>query len=70
MVIVTHSIAEYIKKNQQRKHARWKIADGEWSFEMVSGVWAGQELFDDVYPVYEYQKFNDKGTNPDGTKIK
>jgi hypothetical protein len=37
---------------------------------MVSGVWAGQELFDEVYPVYEYQKFNDKGTNPDGTKIK
>jgi hypothetical protein len=70
MAIVTHSIAEYIEKNQQRKHARWKIADGVWSFEVVKGVWGSVELFDEAFPVYEYQKFNDKGSNPDGTKIK
>jgi hypothetical protein len=70
MVIVTHSITEYIEKNQHRKHARWKIADGEWIFEVVKGVWGSIELFDEAFPIYEYQKFNDKGTNPDGTKIK
>jgi hypothetical protein len=70
VVIVTHSITEYIEKNQQRKNARWKIADGKWSFEVVNGVWGSVELFDESFPIYEYQKFNDKGSNPDGTKIK
>jgi hypothetical protein len=66
----THSIEEYIKGNQLRKNARWKIADGQWLFEMQQGIWASEELFDEFYPSYEYVKFNDKGTNPDKTKIK
>ena len=66
----TNSITEYIKGNQSRKNARWKIRDGEWLFEMQSGVWASQELFDEFYPSYEYVKFKDKGTNPDKTKIR
>ena len=66
----TSSISEYIKGNQLRKNAKWKIADGEWLFEMQNGIWGSQELFDEFYPIYEYVKFNDKGTNPDKTKIR
>ena len=67
---ITNSITEYIKGNQLRKNARWKIADGQWLFEMQQGIWASEELFDEFYPSYEYVKFNDKGSNPDKTKIK
>ncbi len=66
----TNSITEYIQGNQLRKNARWKIADGQWLFEMQQGIWASEELFDEFYPSYEYVKFNDKGTNPDKSKIK
>ena len=66
----TYSILEYIKKNQSRKNARWKIANGEWLFEMQNGVWGSIELFDEFYPIYEYIRFNDKGVNPDKTKIR
>ena len=66
----TYSISEYIKKNQLRKNARWKIANREWLFEMQNGVWGSIELFDEFYPIYEYIRFNDKGINPDKTKIR
>jgi hypothetical protein len=66
----TNSISEYIQGNQLRKNARWKIVDGMWLFEMQEGIWASQKLFDKFYPQYEYVKFNDKGSNPDKTKIK
>ena len=66
----TYSISHYIKMNQLRKNARWKIADGEWLFEMQNGVWGSIELFDEFYPIYEYIRFNDKGVNPDKTKIR
>jgi hypothetical protein len=66
----TNSITEYIKGNQLRKNAKWKIVDGEWLFEMQNGIWGSQELFDEFYPIYEYKKFNDKGVNPDKTKIR
>ena len=66
----TNSITEYIKGNQLRKNAKWKIADGEWLFEMQNGIWGSINLFDEFYPVYEYKKFNDKGVNPDKTKIR
>lgn len=66
----THSISEYIKGNQLRKNARWLIRDDEWLFEMQDGIWASQNIFDEFYPSYEYIKFNDKGTNPDKTKIR
>jgi len=67
---ITNSITEYIKGNLERKNVRWLLKDGEWMFEMQQGIWASEELFDEFYPSYEYVKFNDKGTNPDKTKIK
>jgi hypothetical protein len=67
---VTHSISEYIQGNLIRKNVRWLLKDGQWQFEMQPGVWASAELFDEFYPSYEYVKFNDKGSNPDKTKIK
>ena len=67
---ITNSITEYINGNQLRKNARWKIANRQWLFEMQQGIWASEELFDEFYPSYEYVKFNDKGSNPDKTKIK
>ena len=66
----TNSITEYINGNQLRKNAKWLIRDGEWLFEMQNGIWGSKELFDEFYPIYEYEKFNDKGTNPDKTKIR
>ena len=66
----TNSITEYIKGKQLRKNAKWLIRDGEWLFEMQNGIWGSQELIDEFYPVYEYVKFNDKGVNPDKTKIR
>lgn len=67
---ITHSISEYIKGNLERKNARWLFKNGELMFEMQPGVWASEEIFDEFYPSYEYVKFNDKGSNPDKTKIK
>ena len=66
----TYSISQYIKMNQLRKNARWKIANRKWLFEMQNGVWGSIELFDEFYPIYEYIRFNDKGVNPDKTKIR
>ena len=66
----TYSISQYIKMNQLRKNARWKIAKAEWLFEMQNGVWGSIELFDEFYHIYEYIRFNDKGVNPDKTKIR
>jgi len=66
----TNSITEYIQGNLNRKNVRWRLKDGEWMFEMQNGIWASEELFDEFYPSYEYIKFNDKGSNPDKTKIK
>ena len=69
-MITTNNISTYINGNQLRKNARWKIANGEWLFEMQNGVWGSIELFDEFYPMYEYIRFNDKGVNPDKTKIR
>ena len=69
-MITTNNISTYIKGNQLRKNARWKIVDREWLFEMQNGVWGSIELFDEFYPIYEYIRFNDKGVNPDKTKIR
>ena len=66
----TNNISTYINGNQLRKNARWKIANGEWLFEMQNGIWGSIELFDEFYPIYEYIRFNDKGVNPDKTKIR
>jgi hypothetical protein len=32
-------------------------------------VWMHEESFDEFYPKYDYKKFNDKGDNPDKTKV-
>ena len=69
-MVTTNNISTYINGNQLRKNARWKIANREWLFEMQNGIWGSQELFDEFYPIYEYIRFNDKGVNPDKTKIR
>jgi len=66
----THSISEYIQGNLERKNARWLFKNGELMFELQPDVWASEEIFDEFYPIYDYVKFNDKGSNPDKTKIK
>lgn len=68
-MIVTHSIAEYIEKNERRKNVCWRIHDGKWFFEMFPGFWQHEQSFDRFFPKYEYEKFNDKGLNPDKTRI-
>ena len=66
----THSIHEYINGNQARKNVRWLLKDGNWMFEIQTKIWSSEEMFDLYYPSYEFVKFNDKGSNPDKTKIK
>jgi hypothetical protein len=56
--------------NLDRKNVRWRLKDGEWMFEIHPKIWGSEEMFDLYYPSYEYVKFNDKGSNPDKTKIK
>jgi hypothetical protein len=67
---VTNSISEYIQGNLDRKNVRWLFKNGELMFELQQDVWASEEIFDEFYPIYDYVKFNDKGSNPDKTKIK
>jgi hypothetical protein len=60
----THSIAEFIQRNQERKNAHWRIADGEMMFlHEQSGLWFHGDTFNEVYPKYEYEPFNPKGEN-------
>jgi hypothetical protein len=66
----TNSITEYIQGNLDRKNVRWRLKDGQWMFEIYPKIWGSEEMFELYYPSYEYVKFNDKGTNPDKTKIK
>ena len=65
----TNSITEYISKNLARKNVHWKLTDGQWFFELFPMVWMRQESFDEFYPKYDYKKLNDKGDNPDKTKV-
>jgi hypothetical protein len=65
----TNSLTEYISKNLARKNVHWRIFDGKAFFELFPLVWMHEESFDDFYPKYEYKKFNDKGANPDKTKV-
>ena len=66
----THSISEYIQGNLDRKNVRWRLKYGQWMFEIHPKIWGSEEMFELYYPSYEYIKFNDKGSNPDKTKIK
>lgn len=65
----THSITEYIEKNEIRKNVRWRIQGGKWFFEMFPGFWQHEQSFDRFFPKYEFERFNDKGLNPDKTRI-
>ena len=65
----THSITEYIEKNERRKNVRWRIYDGKWFFEMFPGFWQHEQSFDRFFPKYEFERFNSKGLNSDKTKI-
>jgi len=66
---ITNSITEYISKNLARKNVHWKLVDDQWFFELFPMVWMHEESFDEFYPKYDYKKFNDKGSNPDKTKV-
>lgn len=66
----TNSITEYIQGNLDRKNVRWRLKDGQWMFEIHPKIWGSEEMFDLYYPIYEFIKFNNKGSNPDKTKIK
>lgn len=66
----TNSIKEYIIGNQSRKNVRWLLKENKWLFEIQTKIWASEEMFELYYPSYEYVKFNDKGSNPDKTKVK
>lgn len=62
----THSISDYFHLNQLRKNTHWRLVDEKWMFEHM-GVWHPKELFDEIYPQYDYKPFNDKGVNPGKT---
>jgi hypothetical protein len=68
-MIVTHSIHEYIEKNERRRNVRWRIQDGKSFFELFPGFWQHGQSFEKFFPKYEYVRFNDKGLNPDKTRI-
>lgn len=59
-LIKTHSISEFIQKNQERKSVRWRMSDGFLAFFHDEHWWA-EEFFDSFYPIYIYEKYNPKG---------
>lgn len=63
---ITHSIKEYFELNQLRKNTHWRLVDGKWMFEHF-GQWYDNNMFDEIYPQYDYKPFNDKGENPGKT---
>ena len=65
----THKISEYISRNAERRNAHWKIT-GDKKMFMHDGMWYDERDFDKVLALYQYIKFNDKGENPDKTRIK
>lgn len=66
--IITSSIEEYIDETQKRKYVPWKITSASKSF-YHNNKWYDELYFEEFYPKYEYVKFNDKGSNPDKTRI-
>ena len=65
----THKISEYISRNAERKNASWKIT-GESKMFMYDGIWYDEDDFNKILSLYQYEKFNDKGDNPDKTYVK
>ena len=65
---ITHSISEYIDKNQLRKNIHARIINGKYEYKHDGG-WVSHAEYQKLYPAYEYRKFNEKGVNVDKTKI-
>lgn len=68
-MIITHSITEYIEKNERRKNVHWRIQGGKWFFQLFPGFWQHEQSFDKYFPKYKYERFNHKGLNQDKTRI-
>lgn len=66
--MITHSIAEYISRNQERKLVRSRRKGIHFEY-YIGRRWVDQKTFDQMFPEYEYRKFNNKGVNPDKKKI-
>ena len=66
---ITHSISEYIQKNQARKNAQWALRDGKWFFSFFPGVWMHEESFEEYFPKYEYKSNPRSLDNPDQSYI-
>lgn len=70
-MIKTHSISEYIQKNQERNSCHWRIADGKQMFRHhITGLWFESKDFNKLYPKYEYEEYNPKGENINKTIFK
>lgn len=65
---ITHSIKEYIEKNQLRKNIHTRFSGGKLTYNH-NGEWISHAEYQKLYPQYEYKKFNEKGVNIDTTKI-
>ena len=63
---ITNSIKDYFELNQARKNTHWRFSDGKWMFEHF-GCWYDSEMFDEIYPKYDYKPNNYKGDNPGKT---
>lgn len=63
MAKITHKIKEYIDKNSKRANVHWKMENGVLKFNH-NGRWVTEELFEKVYPKYQYVKSSGKGDNP------
>ena len=71
---ITNSIAEYIRckdariNNAPTKSTRNKKDEIEFLY-LINGKWENQKFFDQTYPMPIYQKFNDKGKNPNNKLV-
>lgn len=60
---ITHSIGEYVRRNEERKNVYWIIRDGIEKFYM-DGFFYHKDDFDYFYPKMQYKPFNEKGQSP------
>ena len=66
MIKTTHSIAEYVSKNSERKNKHWRYINGALYFKH-EGQWLEEEVFNYLFPQYEYKE--NMNINPDGTYV-
>lgn len=60
---VTHSIREYIEKNGKRADVYWRMTNSVLKFSH-NGKWYSEDMFEKMFPKYQYKKCNGKGENP------